>query len=802
MHNQNNQNRRQPQHPPPLPPQLAQPWHAKLRTTLGAMTQGAWSHVLSLSGSLGLRRRVLIIGGAVVGVLVALLVAVNLIISADWVEARVAARIKEQTGRDLVVDGSTMLLFTPGPHVVITDARITDPNAQAGTADLSVAKLTLDLNFAELLGRQVDAERVVLVRPVLTVRLGGEPRLRFGNEDRTPHKIRFAKAETGGMPAKSRDVRLKDVRIEDGTVVIIYDDKDENAEKRIEHIDAELSLPALARPFVGRGKLDWKGERVHYSFELKTPAELRAKRSARLLLALDTKAIAARFDGSLATEPHLAGKGRLSAKASSIPSVLALMRESPPMATAIGDGELESEVSWSEGEITFSNARFALEHASGQAQAVIALKSPRPHVRAALALDQLDLNPFLASKRKRAENPKVKTDAPEPSPAPAAAPKDWFAKPTEVVVQKVAPPPRTMQAPGAAAQPVQEIAPPPKRVAAPPTAVSDIEIAATRASPPAAFDADLNLNVRKTRVGHLDIGPSSLSVVFRDGVMNATLGGMELYDGHASGTLVFDASKPVPAFSGDFRLEGVEAKPLLSDAAQFDMISGRTKLALKLSGEGVDAGALKSSLRGDGSVVVSNGAIEGIDITALIGGLGQGEFDLRQGPDAKTAFSDLGGSFTIADGVAETKNLKMNSPLLKVTAEGTVDLARSNIDILAHPQIVEGPEGKNGANDLAGLTVPVRIEGPLDDPRIKPELKAVFANPDGASEAVNKIGEALQKKFKGRPVGEALGRFLGNVQIGPRRAAPQALGQPQAGDPEQGDSDDDAMDPELEEILR
>ena len=72
------------------------------------------------------------------------------------------------------------------------------------------------------------------------------------------------------------------------------------------------------------------------------------------------------------------------------------MRERPPAATAIGDGELASKLSWTEREVTFSEARFALEHASGQGQAVVTLQSPRPHVRAAFALDHLDLNPFLA----------------------------------------------------------------------------------------------------------------------------------------------------------------------------------------------------------------------------------------------------------------------------------------------------------------------------------------------------------------------------------------------------------------------
>ena len=96
------------------------------------------------------------------------------------------------------------------------------------------------------------------------------------------------------------------------------------------------------------------------------------------------------------TRPEFSGEGELSAKAHSIPSLLAWMREKPTAASAIGDGELASHLAWKKDEITFSNARFALEHASGQGQAVVTLQSPRPHVRAAFALDSLDLNPFLS----------------------------------------------------------------------------------------------------------------------------------------------------------------------------------------------------------------------------------------------------------------------------------------------------------------------------------------------------------------------------------------------------------------------
>jgi len=740
----------------------------------------------------------LMIGAGVVAVAVVALIAVNLLISADAVRDRVAARIKEQTGRELTVNGTTSLMFTPGPHIVITDAAFTDPEARAGTADFSVARLVLDLDLTGLLTRQVEAKRVVLERPVLTVRLGSDDRADAPAKRKEPG-VGVAKP-AGDQP--QRDVKLQDVRIEDGTVLIAYDDK--GTERRIEHIAANLSLPTITDPLAGTGKLDWKDQTVDFSFELTSPADLRQSRPARLVLAIDTPAIAARFDGNVSTRPKLSGEGQLSAKAHSIPSLLAWMREKPPSATAIGDGELASHLAWKDDEITFSAARFALEHASGQGEAVVTLQSPRPHIRAALALDNLDLNPFLADAG-------AKPQAAE-SAAPSAPPQAETDMPRQVPEQGAAPSaPETAPAP-----------PSSEADAAPPPQATPVAPVPAPVASPASVDADVNLNVRKTRVGHLDLGPSSLGLVFRDGVLNATLGGMELYDGHASGKLVLDASKPVPSFTGDFRLDGVQAKTLLSDAAQFSLLEGHTKLSLQIGGAGISAEEIKSSLAGQGSVAMSDGSVEGVDITGFISSLGSGQIpELRQGPGAKTAFTDLGGSFTIKNGIAETNNLKMTSPLLQVTAAGTVNLTQGSLDILAHPEIVAGPEGKGGANDLAGLSVPVRIEGPLDHPTIKPEIKGMFANPEQASKTVKQIGDALQKKFKGKPVGEAIGRFLGNVQIVPRGGGsaegdgappasqkqpgkgktPQAEPTPEAGATEQGDSNE-PDDPDLDRILR
>jgi hypothetical protein len=105
--------------------------------------------------------------------------------------------------------------------------------------------------------------------------------------------------------------------------------------------------------------------------------------------------------------------------------------------------------------------------------------------------------------------------------------------------------------------------------------------------------------------------------------------------------------------------------------------------------------------------------------------------------------------------------------------------------------------------------VPVRIEGPLQNPQIRPQVGEMFADPDKAGQTVRQIGDALQKKFKGKPVGEAIGRILGGVRIGPggddaeapaapRPQRPRAQPSPEA---DQGQRTE-PEDPHLQDILR
>ena len=356
------------------------------------------------------------IGGGVVAFLVLALIAFNLLISATAVRDRVAARVKEQTGRELTVNGSTSLLLMPSPHIVLTDVEIVDPENRAG-ADLKVARLALDVSFGQMFSREVDAKRVVMERPVFTVRLkhqtgGLEQQGDAGSRpEQRAESLHFGVIAAGAaFAATRRDIMLNDVEIEDGTVRIIYDAN--GAERRIEKINANLSLPHLVDPLTAKGDFDWK----RHARRLRPQAHHACRSQNLALQGSSSRSIPRRstpkFDGNVMSKPAFSAEGDLTAKSQSVPSLIAWMRKEPPTETAVGSGELSSHIAWQPGEITFTQARFALTHATGQGQAVVTLKSPRPHLRAAFAVETLDLNPFLAANGGSA--------TPQGSPEPAS----------------------------------------------------------------------------------------------------------------------------------------------------------------------------------------------------------------------------------------------------------------------------------------------------------------------------------------------------------------------------------------------
>ena len=229
----------------------------------------------------------------------------------------------------------------------------------------------------------------------------------------------------------------------------------------------------------------------------------------------------------------------------------------------------------------------------------------------------------------------------------------------------------------------------------------------------------------------------------------------------------------------DLDARGIDAQALLKDLASRAPIEGTGQLRAELQSSGADFDALRRGLAGSASLRLHDGAVKGVDLARA---LRQAKAALRQRPDAmlrasaseKTDFSELSASARIAGGVAESNDLDLKSPYLRVNGAGRIDIGRGRVDYLVRATLVDTAKGQGGAElaALQGVMVPVRLSGPLDaitweiqwsqvaaaalqkelERRLSRRLQGgrAAAPPAGAASAPAKPEELLKRKLEER----------------------------------------------------
>jgi AsmA protein len=645
-------------------------------------------------GRVKVKKLLAIIGALIVLVIVAALVA-PFLIPTDTYKTRLIALVKQSTGRDFRIAGPVTLSLLPQLALEASDVALANAPGAHDPDMMRLKKLEVQLRLLPLLRGSIELGRFVLDEPqiALEVDKDGKPNWVFATAQAAPTPSRTAAPPSAAAPQPlsnaSRapafsELRLDDLRLNNGKVS--YRDARTGTTEELSAINMKLSLPDLDSPFAAEGSATWHNEKMALSVGIAKPRALLTGAESGFQIRLAGAPVELGFAGAVTGLPPAKLGGTIDL---TVPSVRGLATwAGAPLAPGPGLEKLaiKGRIDMAGPKIAFTGADIALDAIAGKGSLTVETGGARPSLKGTLALDKLDLNPYLPPEKTASAGPASSSSGAvgqgSPQSAKPAASAGWSDDP--------------------------------------------IDLSGLHAA-----DVDFDLKAGAILYRKIAVGESALDLHVKDAKLAANLSRISLYQGEGQGKITADGSGAVPSVAVTLAMSGVQLEPLLEAAAGTDRVSGTAKLNFDAAGSGKSQRALISALNGKGAIVVANGQLKGVNLIALAESATSSLTGVSG--DSRTDFASLSGTFTITNGVVKNDDLQLKSGIIPITGAGTVNLPNRAVDYRV-------------TVSLAGaIGVPVLVSGPWDNLSYRPDLAGVL---QGAAKAPGQLMDQLRSLGK------------------------------------------------------
>ena len=421
-----------------------------------------------------------------------------------------------------------------------------------------------------------------------------------------------------------------------------------------------------------RGSGDWRNDRVSFSLFIKSPQALAGKGSP-LDINLSGSWLNFGFSGRGAVAQQLDLAGTIQGGSRSLRGLMRWAGIEIGEGKGLGSFRTSGAFRLKGKTLELTKAQFRLDRVTAKGNASLALDQEKPALTATLDIEQIDLNDyFLAYKRDQR----------------AQGIERWSASPVDFTLLN-------------------------------------------------SVKAKAALRTERLIYGRATMGNAVIDVLLDNGILNAKAKEIELYGGKGEGQLVLNGEQRVPTLQLGFDGQGVDARQLFGDLGEFDQLEGRSDLALAIAATGHSPREMAASLRGSAGLKINDGAVRGLDVPLLMGHVAQKiVVGWPETQDVANSFSLLKGNFKIADGIAESNDLELVSPVLSLKGQGLLDLLKGEVELKVKP----ANEG-----DAVALAVPMMITGPWSKPKFYPDIAGVLENPAAAYDALKALVSSVKK---------------------------------------------------------
>ncbi len=637
-------------------------------------------------------KKLFIFLGVLVGLLVALVFALPFILPMDMIHQKVITLAHEKTGGELQINGKTSFSILPTPSITLNQISF-KTSGQALTSTLVKANsIKVKVNFLPLLSKKVEVSQFVIYQPDIDITVLKETASKKGTAaPATPmRKTITVSGDQGADAIPLSDISLENVRIVDGT--IRYSDRTSGTKELLEHINATVKLKDLDHPLSVTSDLVWHKKKIKVDTTVKMARVLLEKLSSPIDLIVSSPDMNMSFSGLLDRSKDLNVNGNLKMKSASVRNLLEWVGQDAPVPGGLQNLNIESDVAYTGKAIKLTDMQLHIDKSKMNGHLTLFTKEAKPRLTGKLTLDFLNLNTYLTKSKVLG----------------------WSSNNREYQV---------------AANSNDKAQTPDTK----------LDFRGLK-----AINTDLDLTLGGMLYKKIKLDETRILLKIKNAVLSANLTDMNLYKGKGTGLMVLNGQKSRAAIKSKFNLRNLAVLPFLKDAANFAWLSGSGNIDFDITGLGTTVNGLKKTLNGTSNIRFSDGAIEGINIPQMLRGVTTGAmFGLSKSTTQKTDFSALTALLKIKNGVVHNDDLKLASPLLRISGKGTANLVTERLDYRVEPKLVASLEGQDGAK-AGGINIPLDIKGTFSDPKVRPDMSAILQNPKELLKGVKNLGKSFK----------------------------------------------------------
>ncbi|MBE0361966.1 AsmA protein [Pseudoalteromonas ulvae UL12] len=635
-----------------------------------------------------------IFAGVVVA-LVLLIIAIPFLLPVDYIFEKVSTSVEQTTGRTLTIKGEKSLSVFPSLKLELNDVRLANLKASNESDMVSMKQLAIHIPYLSVLSGDVELEKFVIQQPriLLEKMSDGQVNWQLVQPTSTPTPSKAEAPQSADIP-EGFDIMLGEVAIYDGEIE--YVDHQAGTKTELTAVNVSIELPSLFKDLTIKGQVTYLNEAFELDTQLTTPAKVIRGNDFSVKSEMNSSLLSANFSGEI-LKAGKEFKGSMYVKGNSVKNILSWQNIAlEAKENALNQFELDAQIHGYEQTLTLSSFKMALDELAMKGSASI-VTTAVPSISANMDLGMLDLNPYLPVEQAHEDNNEKQSEV--------AQPIIW----------------------------------------------DDTELDLSGLN---AINADIKVKSTGLIANKITLGENDFSVQLNKGIAKLAMTEFNAYSGKGVGSVIVNANQAPYKITTDFKLIGIDAEPLLSDAAGFDKLMGKGELNWQLTTQGKSQKAFMSQLAGDASFSFNDGAVKGANIAALVrkakemlkGDLSAVKDGLNAGFDKsqQTDFTALTGSMKFNNGVGNNTDLYLASPLIRITGSGTVDLPKTQLSYRLVTGIVDSIEGQGTKDTSTGFKIPVKIKGPFHDVSINLDMGKAAED-----EVKNKAKDKIKDKLKG-----------------------------------------------------